>query len=82
MLQFPLHGLADHLAAWAHYDASSSLAFGSFALVTVATAFMVSRWFETPMRRALRRAWGLDRRIAPARRALGKAPRDTYVAGA
>ena len=85
VLQFPLHGIADHLAGWAHYDPSSSLAFGSFAVVTVATAFMVSRWFEIPMRRALRRAWGLDRGTEAnpaAPPALGKAPRNTSVAGA
>ena len=65
MLQFPLHGIADHLAAWAHYDADSSLAFGAFAIVTVAMAFLVTRWFEAPMRQALRRAWGLRPSDAP-----------------
>ena len=59
VLQFPLHGVADRLAAWARYDPDSSLAFWAFAIVTVAMAFMVSRWFEAPMRQALRRAWGL-----------------------
>lgn len=65
VLQFPLHGIADHLAAWAHYDADSSLAFGAFAIVTIAVAFMVTRWFEAPMRQALRRALGLRPSEAP-----------------
>ncbi len=65
VLQFPLHGMGDRLAAWAHYDAGSSVAFGVFAIVTIAIAFMASQWFEVPMRQALRRAWGLRPGDAP-----------------